>query len=422
MNHEIKLLKHQQQLLTMPWDNLTRMVEFFFLIGGYGCGKSMSDVALIMSIVQRYNGHYISVGVYSTTITLFRKTIWADWSKAMKQGGIPYHYDKQENSIQIGTITFYIIPITYPEDIFGPNVSISIVDEIDELNIDKCLVAFQAIQERTRAPLPDGRKPFSVFTTTAQGMRGAFKIVNSLKEKDIPHVIIRGHTILNTYIDPAYYQRLWDIYDEKERRAFLFGEFINLTSGRCYPAFSEPECVVDDLAIIDGETVHTGQDMNSNASCATSYVKRDKTLYIVKEFCFKDFTQAGKEIRTAFPTNHIPYYPDASGKMIIHAQMADFIQEGMVVMQSPVNPPIRERIFIVNKMLATGRLKICKSVKNLIMAWNTRCYDKNGDPEKATTHPENSDFCDSSEYALWRIVSSDPDFFDLYSLAKNHGR
>jgi len=422
MKHELTLLKHQAQLVNMPWQEEYRGVEYWFLIGGYASGKSTAAVALILSIAGKYNGHQVTCAVFSTTITLFRKTIWQELSKALIMGKIPHRYDKQENVIYIGSVKFVVIPTENPTAIYGVNSAISIVDEIDELEQSRAMLAFEAVQERTRVPLPDGRRPFTVFTTTAQGMRGVYQITEDLREKALPFVIIRGRTELNTFLDPAYYQRLYALYDENEREAYLNGEFVNLTSGRCYPAFNERDCVVNDMMAEDLETVSVGQDMNSAASCANAVIKRAGTLYVIKEFCFKDFTMAAEDIRRDFPSQEIPYYPDASGKMIIQAQMSSFMQAGMDVKQANINPPISERVFIVNKMLATGRLKVCKSVKNLILAWKTRCYDDNGKPQKAAVHPEASDFCDSLEYVVFRMVSADPDFFDLYSMVRNHGR
>jgi hypothetical protein len=438
----------------MPWKY--REVGFFFLIGGYSSAKSFSDVALILKIAAYYQGHYVTVGLGSISITFFKKTIGNDLEKILITSGIKYRFDGQENCYIIGSVKFYIIPIEQPKNIFGYNYNIFISDEQDELPQDKCIEAFGAIKERCRVPLPAvtdeeksykklyedrmasipreewdndkqilewrslaHRKPYAVFTTTAQGLKGIFRIVEMLKEKKLPYILIRALTKDNIYNDPSYYEDLYKIYTELERMAFLEGRFVNLTSGRVYPSFDETLCTVPDIELTHGETVYIGQDMNNNASCATAFVKRDKVLYITKGFCFKDFTKAAEEIRRVYPTQRIPYYPDASGKMIIQAQMADFAQHDLEVQQSNINPPISERIFIVNKMLSTGRLKICQSVKELAMAWKTRCYDKNGEPEKATRHPEPSDWCDSSEYALWRIVSSDSDYSDLYSLTRS---
>lgn len=417
-NTDIDLLRHQQQFIQIPWEH--QELEAVFLIGGYSCGKSFSLVSFILNVSAKYFGEPVVCGIGSPTITFFKKTILIDLERTLISCNIRYRLNQQDNSIIIGTVKWYVIPIEQPKDIYGYNFSIFIVDELDEISQEKAIEAFGAIQERTRIKLPDGRKPFSAFASTAQGLKGIYQITENLKEKQIPFAIIRGLTKDNTNLPPEYYDRLYALYNENERLAFLEGQFVNLTAGRVYPGYDETTCSADDIEVMPNDVIHVGQDLNIGASCATCIVKRDKLLYVVKTFQFKDFSQSAKEIRTAFPTNQILYYPDASGKMIIQGYLAEFQQYGIDLRTGTVNPPIIERIFLVNKMLSTGRMKRCKSVKDLDLAWKTRVYDDNGNPAKSKVHPAPDDTCDSLEYSLWRILSADPDYFDLWQFTQSY--
>jgi hypothetical protein len=348
MVNDLSLFVHQRKLIKWPYEYPD--LEFIFLLGGYACGKSMADVAAIFSIVKRYNGHQIVCAICSTTITLFRKTIWLDLVKWLVLAKIPYRYDKQENVLQIGTVKFLIIPTEQPESIYGPNVSISIFDEIDELPQSKALLAFEAISERTRIPLPDGRKPYMIFTTTAQGLKGVYQITEELRQKDMNFAIIRGLTKDNTSLDPAYYQRLWNLYDENERRAYLCGEFVNLSAGRVYPGYDEATCQIGDIEVKDDDTIYVGQDLNSGYSRAVAIIKRDSKLYAVKDFSFKDIGKAPHILRSAFPTQRILWYPDSSGKEIIKGYVDEVRSQDIELRFGGANPSILDRIFIVNKM------------------------------------------------------------------------
>lgn len=381
MVNDLNLFVHQRKLIKWPYDYPS--LEFIFLIGGYACGKSLADVASIFSIVKRYNGYPVVCAICSTTITLYRKTIWLDLVKWLVMCNIPYRYDKQENVLQIGTVKFLIIPTEQPELIYGPNVSISIFDEIDELPQDKALLAFEAISERTRIPLPDGRKPYMLFTTTAQGLKGVYQITEELREKNMNFAIIRGLTKDNTSLDPAYYQRLWDLYDENERRAYLCGEFVNLSSGRVYPGFDDSKgCIIDDIQPEELDTIHVGQDLNTGFSKATAWIKRNNALICVKDFSFKEIGMAPQILRTAFPTQRILWYPDASSKEIMKGYTDEIRAQDIEVRWGSVNPSIVDRIFLINKGFQTKRLFVNRSCKDLIMGLKTRQYDDKGNPEK----------------------------------------
>jgi len=453
----VRPLRHQSQLLTLPWQY--RDVQFFFNIGGYSSAKSFGIVLLMNKIASYYYGHNISFGVGSTTQTLFAKTIQNDLEKLLIGAGIKYKPDGKENSILIGTVKFYIIAQEQPKLIYAYNFCGMLSDEGDELEQSKCIELFGAISERCRVPLPAvepeelkykamyearmneipreqwdndklilewrqkaHRRPFAVFSTTAQGLRGMYQITENLKEKGIPYILVRGLTKDNIYNAPDYYQKLYDIYTPNEREAFLEGKFVSLTAGKVYPSYDEVRDTVDDFPIDDDAEIWIGQDLNIASSCATAMIKRDRILYIVKEWQFKDFGQAATIMRRDFPTQKLTLYPDASGKMIISGYLAEFTQNNIEIRMANSNPPVIERIFLCNKMLLTERMKRFKSCKNLNMAWKTRIYTEHGDPEKSKVHPAPDDQNDSHEYCLWRLLSEDADFYDLYSLTRSFAK
>ena len=196
------------------------------MIGGYGCGKSSSVVFFIFNICKHYLGKgHVEVGIGVPTITLFDKTIWVDLRKYLEMSKSVYTYNKQEHILTIGNIVFIVINTEEPGRIYGINPMIFICDELDELAQDVAMEAWVAINERTRNMLPDGRKPFMVFTTTAQGYKGTYQIIESLKMQnaelkeqvqageisqeryDRIHnkwIHIRALTKNNTHLDPDY--------------------------------------------------------------------------------------------------------------------------------------------------------------------------------------------------------------------------
>ena len=74
---------HQRQIVSAPF--AFKEISYFFLCGGYGCGKSFSIVLMIICIAKFYQGYDITVGLCSTTITLLKKTVILDLEKLFKK-------------------------------------------------------------------------------------------------------------------------------------------------------------------------------------------------------------------------------------------------------------------------------------------------------------------------------------------------
>jgi hypothetical protein len=390
------------------------------LVAGYGAGKSSSLIFSILGLIKRYHAHPVTVLILGPTQTLLRKTLMKDLLVMLEKSHSTYHYNKIDGVLTVGMMVFVMIAADDPSKLFAYNASVIVFDEGDELNTETFLEAFRSAQERNRVTLPDGREPFTICATTAQGMRGVWQLTQTLRESKQSFTLTRGLTKDNTSLSREYVNSLYALYNEQERKAFLEGFFVALNAGRVYPGYDVETCQVPDLEVQPMETVIVGQDFNLGASCAVCIVKRDKVLYAVREFTFNDFGQAPRILREAFPSNRVIMWPDASAKMIMNGYMAELSHYQIEAMPANVNPSITERIFLLNKVFTQGRLKLCKSLRNVDTALNTRSFDKDGNPEKSKTHPSPDDYCDSFEYSLFRILSNDPDFFDLYSLTQSH--
>lgn len=414
----ISLLKHQSQAVTLPWSHPE--ISSIFMIAGYSAGKTFSLVAMVLIVSKRYAGHQLLCGIGAPTLQFFKKTALVDIERTLIESGVPYRWNGQSNELTIGTVKWVVIPLSQPKDIYGYNFSVFCGDELEELEISKGIEAYGAANERTRITLPDGRKPFTFWPTTSQGMRACYSITESLKEKKIPFAIIRASTRDNTNLSPEYYNRLAALYTETERLVYLEGMFLPLQSGRVYPEYDEGQHSIEDFAIQADDEIHIGCDLNIAACCATAIVKRKGVLHIVKEWQFKNFGRAAEVIRGDFPNHRIVLYPDATGKLIMSGYTASFEQVGIEVRMSNINPPILERVFLVNKGLALGLIKRFKSCRNLDLAWKTRIYADNGMPQKSSVHPSADDVCDGMEYGIFSIFANDSDFLHLYSLTRSY--
>lgn len=418
--NNIQTFKHQQQIVQGP--HLYPELEWFILAGGYGCGKSFSIVLCILDIVKTYNGQEISVGIGSITITLAKKTIWKDLSAILKRSKSKYTFNKQDNTLIIGTITFFFIAIEQPEDIYAYNVNIFLCDEIDELSQLKVLDANKAIRERTRIMLPNGRNPYIMYFTTVQGYRGLYNVMQELKRAKQKYMLVRGLTKDNTTLARSYVDSLYAIYDENERMAYLEGRFVNLRAGRVYPDFDDENCMCKPFEISPEYIVQIGQDLNSGFSKAAAIIKKDKRLYIVRGWSFVEIGQAPSIMRSTYAENEILWFPDTAGKEIIKGYKQEIIDYGIECRIGRSNPRIIDRVFFINKLFRMGLLKMfdCAETYELKEALKTRQYDDTGKPEKGKGEKSPDHFCDALEYVVYRIVNSDDDFMELKELSREN--
>lgn len=411
---DLQTFRHQALFLKAPVQFPD--VPYHFLIGGYGCGKSFSGVLLILQLFYMYNGKNVIFGLGGTSQTLLRKTLLADLFKTLEAGGIAYSHNKLEHIVTIGTVQFIYIGTASPEQIYAYNFSGFICDELDELPQDKAIEAFTAIQERTRVILPDGRNPFSMFMTTAQGLRGTFRIISDFKERGVPFIKVRGLTKDNTSLSSDYVSRLYSLYTENERSAFLEGNFVDLYTGRVYPEYRETKHLIAPFDVLPTEPIYIGQDLNSGYSKGIAFIRRGNGLFAVKEYSFAAIGDAPRLIRNDFPMNEIFWYPDASAKEVMQGYVKEITSMGIKLRMGTVNPSVTERIFTVNKLYRLDRLHVFNTLKQYPMALKTRQFDKKGDPEKGQGTHAPDHICDASEYVIWRIVSSMPEFRDLYDV------
>lgn len=372
----------------------------------HNCGKSFTGVLCILKLYTMLKGHGgARVGVGGTSQTMLRLTLLSDLFRVLNSAHIKYHHNKVEHVVTIGDVDFIYINCSDPNNIFAYNFTAFIFDELDELPQQVAVEAFKAVQERNRVLFPNGRKSIFIGLTTTQGLRGCYQILNMLKEKGQHYIRVRGLTKNNTTLDPDYVARLYSLYSEDEQKAFLEGQFVNLTTGRVYKDFDERTCCYDPAIIRPepADRIVVGQDLNSGFSKAVSMFERDGTIYVNKQFSFDLVGDAPSILRQNFKPHRIDWYPDASAKEIMAGYKQEIFDNHIQLHQMAVNPSVNDRLIILNKMFKTGKLKISTECKSLILALKTRQFDLSGNPEKGKGPKAPDHECDALEYGVWNI-------------------
>lgn len=409
----------------------------------HNCGKSFTDVQLCLFLYHAYkhSKEPITIGILGVTIKLLKQTVIADLERTFDAGNITYRDNSQAGTITVGQVTFVYLAMQNPDDIYAFNFHCAICDEIDEVPAERVQKIVTAIQERCRVILPAGkdmpsREPFIFFSTTAQGLGGTYQLIKYLEEKELPYVKIRGRTQDNTNLAPSQLQLLRGLYSEEEARAFLDGEFVNLSTGRVYPEFDTsqhkymPFPIKEGKAIpvLDstgqqimtrdangniigrkecyegGDIIYVGQDFNAGYNAAITLILRGNTIYAVNEDHWNYVGDAARMLRERYPNNRIIVIPDANGKEIMSGFTEEFEAYNVEIFWNNVNPSVAERITGVNKAFRFNNLRVFPNCKKLLMCLETRDFDDTGKPRKGKGPNALDHEGDALEYGFWHII------------------
>lgn len=424
--------KHQRASLKLLYNR--HDIPYVFLIGGYGSGKSFCDVQVLCALTSAYMYSKIplTVGIIGVTIKLLTQTVLKDFKAVLDQASIPYKDNVMKGQLTIGSLTFIYLAMSDPGSIYAHNFCCAIVDEMDELPAEKVLEVVKAVQERCRVRMPppfggpSGRDPFIFFSTTAQGMGGTYQLCEYFKKRGLKYAIVKGKTEYNTSLAHSQVELLRKLYTEEEAKAYLDGEFVNLTTGRVYPEFNRKNHVCMRFPVRPEETIYVGQDYNCGYNASAEVIVRGNKLFIVNSHHWDYMGDAPRRLREMYPTNPIVMIPDASGKEIMSGFRDEVERAHIQVSWNNKNASITERIMAVNKALAWGQLSVMEyneSEKDslqdkTIMGLETRDFDDAGKPRKGKGPGALDHSLDSLEYAIWHIIHSIQGFDKILSVLK----
>lgn len=414
------LFRHQEASI-----NLIRKypeIPYIFLIGGFGCGKSTTDVYLCEFLLSSFKSvrEPITIGILGVTIKLLKQTVLKDLKVHLEQGGIEYKDNSQQGTLTVGNVTFVYLPMQDPDDIYAHNFHAAICDEIDEVPSERVLAIVKAIQERNRKVIPASRympqrDPFIFFSTTAQGLGGTYQLIESFKEKGVPYAKIRGRTEDNTSLAKSQIRLLKQLYTPEEAEAFLEGKFVNLKSGRAYPEFAANKHVYMRFGVKPDERIYVGQDFNLGYNAAVMLIAREGKLYVIDARHWDYIGNAPSRLRQLYPTNPITLIPDASGKEIMESLEEQFEDNNIELYWNARNPSVTERNTAINKAFQFGQLYVMTPQNDLVtnehginklkMCLETRGFaDTTGKPEKGSGPTALDHWGDALEYGVWRII------------------
>ena len=376
--------------------------KYPLLVAGVGSGKT--ETMINQAFMDALLSPACHIGLYEPTYDLVRLILAPRLTEKLTYHGIDFTYNKTENIIythnkQMGD--FILRTLDNPERIVGYETLRAHIDEIDTLKQNKASDAWNKIVARNRERPRGMDNPFNRVSayTTPEGFKFAHN--RWVKNANKHYQLVQASSYSNPFLPEDYIDALKSTYPEELVRAYVYGEFVNLTSGTVYRSYNRDTHASSEL-VKGNEPIFVGMDFNVDHMAATIYVKRWRVADTDNKKSFEqwhavdeiseayDTRSVAKIIQERYPKNTVIVYPDSSGKS---RSTSDSVSEGDIsILRSfkfqcryrAKNPKVKDRVMAMNAALQHGKVKInaitCKRTAECL---EQQAYDNNGQPDKA---------------------------------------
>ena len=375
---------------------------------GYGAGKTRALCAKAVTLAAANQG-YIGA-VMEPTGPLIRDIWQTDFESFLEAYEIPYTFRASplpEYMLHLPGGDTKILCRSFENwsRIIGLNLAWVLADEIDTVTPSIANKAFPKILGRLRS----GNVRQFGAASTPEGFRWMWNTFGSDEAKARPdRHLIKMRTVDNPHLPPDFIERLEANYDPSLLRAYLDGEFVNLTTGQVYDRFDRAKHVVSELPDTDREPLRVGVDFNVGNMSAVIAIRLGSSLLVIDEIAGAHDTDAlAQEVVRRYPHRRMYAYPDASGgNRSTNASQTDvqILESYGMSNQSPrANPPVRDRVAAVQALLENGkgqvRLQVSETCKRVIECLELQCYTDRGEPDKDAGFDHMND---ALGYLVWR--------------------
>jgi len=382
--------------------------EIIGISAGYGAGKTRALCAKAVMLAAANQG-FIGA-VMEPTLALIRDIWQNDFESFLEAYEIPYTFRASplpEYMLHLPGGDTKILCRSFENwsRIIGLNLAWVLADEIDTVTPTIANKAFPKILGRLRA----GNVRQFGAASTPEGFRWMWNTFGSDEAKARPdRHLIKMRTADNPHLPPDFIERLEANYDPSLLRAYLDGEFVNLTTGQVYDRFDRSKHVTTELPDIDREPLRVGVDFNIGNMSAVIAVRLGSSLLVIDEISGAHDTDAlAQEVVRRYPDRRMYAYPDASGgNRSTNATQTDIaiLESYGMSNQSPrANPPVRDRIAAVQALLENGkgqvRLQVAAHCSRLTECLELQSYTDKGDPDKDAGFDHMND---ALGYLVWR--------------------
>lgn len=299
------------------------------------------------------------------------------------------HLTAKTSSV-VGRYTVYDIEVEDCHEFFANGVLVhncAYVDELDELDTQTAMAVVKSINDRCRQQVEGFRTPFMCYTTSSQGLKGTYQTIMHFQKSGIGYVKIRARTRDNTFLPKDYVDNMYSIYNEKEVKCLLEGEFVSIDSGLVFPDYHPDVNKLDndlyEYVRDNNYDIYIGQDFNGFGNNAVAFAVINGAIVAIKDYEFPDIRRAPEVFRYDFPCNKIIWIPDMTYKEHFGEFKKELRLFKITIAYRSCNPLVGDRNFACNKLFIAERLFICpmcKDTETTLLTWQKD--PKTGQPSK----------------------------------------
>ena len=403
MKVDVKLLPHQLEFLK---DDKTR---FLALVGGFAAGKTYSFCIKAVDLALKNIG---CRGVLlEPTNSMVQDVLIPEFERTLEELGIDYEYKasplpKFKLNFKHGSTEILMRSAENYKRLAGLNLAFAGVDEVDTIEKKTAHSMWRMLQSRLRQG-----KLYQLFSTsTPEGFSFLYDFF--VEEGHKPdRRIIHAKTADNPFLPDDFIPSLLASYPANLIKAYLEGQFVNLTSGQIYYSYdrelNNTNLTLDDFP---NHVLHIGQDFNVNKCASVVHIVDKNIPYALDEIVgAKNTEDVIRIIKERYPKRRVIIYPDASGKnQKTNASVSDIVllkNAQFELNYTAANPRVRDRIASMNAMLhnATGKRNYLinkKTCPSYAKSLEQQVYNKVGEPDKEhdLDHPT-----DAAGYFIHRV-------------------
>lgn len=357
------------------------------IVGGYQSGKS--SAAAIKTIVHLLKYPNVPIAYYLPTYSLFNDMLVPKLNDLFEKIRMPFTHNKNSSKIITPFGEVWMRSMDNPDSIVSYQVGYSIVDEVDIVHVNKRSDVMKRIASRNsfKKATPNQID----FVSTPEGF--AYMYDFFVKKANDNKLLLKLKTLDNkNNLADGYIEGLREQYTEDQLKAYLNGDFVNLTSGSVYYKFDRKQNYTD---IINSEhdTLYIGMDFNIGNMSAVIHIIKDNPIAVDELTKIYDTDEMCKILKHKYPKNRKVIYPDASGKArntsTTKTDLEILKEHGFVIRVNKNNPKVEDRIKNMNRMFCDGNNKVnylvnthkCQEYTEALEKFG---YDKNNQPNKGS--------------------------------------
>lgn len=322
------------------------------IVGGYQSGKSTAGVVKVLT--KLLINPQVPCAYYLPTYGLIEDMLVPKFKDLFETLGIAYVHNQKHSRFTTQYGQIWMRSMDNPDRIISYSVGYSIVDEADVVAPNKMQLTYGRIVSRNSFKTK-GRNSID-FVSTPEGFGFMHKLF--VKNKNANKLHLKLSTLDNiSNLGDGYIDGLREAYTPEQLKAYLKGEFVNLTSGTVYHHFDRNDSD-SDRKIGVGEVLHIGMDFNITNMNAVIHVIDRCPIAVAELTGVYDTASMIQRIKERFRGHSIVVYPDASGKNRSTSGKSDvrLLREARFIIKSPSkNPFVRDRVNAMNNAFRNNK-------------------------------------------------------------------